>query len=41
MTGGTRMRAKLCAINEQDDYNDFKDTCKLTFEEMTVDDPTE
>ena len=41
MTGKARLKAELCSVSEYDDYEDFKDKCTLTLNNMLEEDPSE
>ena len=41
MTGKARLKAKICALNFTDKYEDYKDSCTITTEQMLEGEPKE
>jgi hypothetical protein len=41
MSGAARLKAVLCPINSDDQFEDYKDNCTLSLEEMLRPDPNE
>ncbi len=41
MTGKARLRAKICAVNFTDKYENYSKECVFTKEEMLLEDPKE